>query len=72
MLNIVLLVLLSGAPESAEAAGRVVGSLLVVVLLAALATWLIVRRRAPWAFWKLALLALPFVLLLRVLTAAAG
>ncbi|MBC3189651.1 hypothetical protein H7X46_01035 [Pseudonocardia sp. C8] len=70
--SLILTFAVAGAPPSAEAAGRVTGSLLVATLLAALVTWLIVRRRARWAFWKLALLALPFFLVLRVLGSVPG
>lgn len=70
--GVVLLVLIvtAGAPGSAEGAGAAVGALVIPSLLAALAVWLITRNRARWGFVKLALLALPFFFLVRLLTVA--
>lgn len=60
-----------GQPPSASVAGAYVGGLQIPVLLAALATWLIARRRAGgWPFWQLVLLALPFYLMIRLLAVA--
>lgn len=71
--NLVLTLAIVGPPPSAEAAGAFIGALLIPTLVAALATWLIARRRrAPWKFPLLVLLALPFYLLIRVLAAAGG
>jgi hypothetical protein len=57
-----------GAPDAAQDAGRFLGAMLVPVLIAALGTWLVARtRQAGWRFWQLALLALPFFLVLRLL-----
>lgn len=69
--NVVLTLAISGLPPSAEAAGAFIGALLIPTLLAALATWLIARRRPHgWRFPLLVLLALPFYLLVRVLAVA--
>ncbi len=69
--NLVLSLTISGPPPSAAAAGAFVGALLIPTLVAALATWLIARRRSPsWRFPLLVLLALPFYLVIRVLAAA--
>lgn len=69
--NLILTLAIIGLPPSAEAAGVYTVGLLVPVLLAALITWAIARRR-DWAFWKLVLLALPFYLILRVVLGGAG
>lgn len=71
-LNLVLTFAVFGGPSSAETAGRTIGALLVAVLIGALAAWLITRKRARWAFWKLALLALPFFLVMRVISTLGG
>jgi hypothetical protein len=51
--------------------GRCPVALLVPTLLAALAVWLIARRRA-WPFWLLVLAAAPFFWALRAVAAQAG
>ncbi|MQA13423.1 MAG: hypothetical protein GEV09_04390 [Pseudonocardiaceae bacterium] len=68
--NLILTIAIIGPPPSAEAAGAYTFGLLVPVLLAALITWAIARRR-DWAFWQLVLLALPFYLIIRVLLGGA-
>ncbi|GAA3230327.1 hypothetical protein GCM10017691_23160 [Pseudonocardia petroleophila] len=69
--NLVLVLVVDGPAPSAEALGRVVGGLLVAALLAALGTWLVLRRRAS-AFWVVVLVALPFFVVVRLLTAVGG
>lgn len=69
--NLVVVLVVNGPAPSAEALGRVVGSLLLAALLAALGTWLVLRRRAR-AFWVVVLVALPFFVVLRLLTAVGG
>ncbi|GAA4021150.1 hypothetical protein GCM10022247_51660 [Allokutzneria multivorans] len=63
--GVVLVVLFAtlGAPGSASALGLVVGRMLVPLLLAALFTWLIFRRR-PTGFGVLLVTSLPFFVLL--------
>jgi len=69
--NVVLTLAITGPPPSAEATGAFIGALLIPTFLAALATWLIARRRPHgWRFPLLVLLALPFYLLIRVLAMA--
>lgn len=71
--NLILTLAIIGLPPSAHAAGAYTVGLIVPMLLAALATWLIARRRVGgWPFWQLALLALPFYLVLRIVLAGAG
>lgn len=65
--SLTLILLLGGAPTSARSLGRLVGILVLPTLFAATATWLVLRRRAR-AFWVVALVALPFFLLIRVLS----
>lgn len=73
MVNTLVTLIVSGPPPTAGLAGQYVGSLLIPTLLAALAVWLIARRRRqPWRFPLLVVLALPFYLVLRVLTMAGG
>jgi hypothetical protein len=64
VVNVVLVLAVSGPPPSARAAGQLVGALIIPTLLAGLAVWAIARRR-PWAFWLLLLLAAPFFWVLR-------
>lgn len=65
--NLLVIIIVVGAPPSARAAGYVIGSLLATAAIAALPVWLIARTRSSgWPFWQLALLALPFFLVLRV------
>jgi hypothetical protein len=69
--SLLLLLALAGPPSSARAAGAVVGTLVFSALLAALPTWLIVRRRpGGWPFWQVALIGLGFFLVLRLIVAA--
>lgn len=64
----VAVAVLGGLPSSARVAGEFLGRMIVPAVLAALAAWLIARRsERPWEFWKLALLALPFFLVIRIL-----
>ncbi len=68
--NLVVTLAIAGSPPSAGAAGAFTGALLIPTLVAALATWLIARRRPHgWRFPLLVLLALPFYLVIRVLAA---
>jgi hypothetical protein len=69
--NLVLVLLVAGPPPSAQLFGRAVGVVLLPALVAALGTWLVLRRRAR-AFWVVLLVALPFFLVVRVLIAAGG
>jgi hypothetical protein len=70
-------VLIGGPPESAEAAGRLVGGQLLPTLLASLFVWLLVRRHAR-PFWQVAAVALGvflatrFVVLVLAFAAVAG
>ncbi|MPZ64134.1 MAG: hypothetical protein GEU83_00935 [Pseudonocardiaceae bacterium] len=71
--NVVLTVAIVGLPPSAEAAGTYMFGLIVPLLLAALLTWVIARRRpGGWPFWQLVLLALPFYMIFRIVVAGAG
>lgn len=71
--NVVLTLAILGLPPSARAVGVYMFGLIVPLLLAALVTWLIARRRpGGWPFWQLALLALPFYLIFRIVVAGAG
>lgn len=71
--NVVLTVVILGLPPSAEAAGTYMFELIVPLLLAALLTWVIARRRpGGWPFWQLVLLALPFYMVFRLVVAGAG
>ncbi|MHA6630738.1 hypothetical protein ACU61A_35320 [Pseudonocardia sichuanensis] len=67
--NVGLVLLVSGVPEGAEALGRFAGGLLVATLAAALALWLIARRRA-WSFWLLVVAAAPLFWVLRAVLLA--
>lgn len=67
--NLVLVLAVAGAPPGAGAFGQLVGALVVPTLLAALAVWVIARRRA-WAFWLLVLMAAPFFWVLRAVLIA--
>ncbi|WP_142048095.1 hypothetical protein [Pseudonocardia kunmingensis] len=69
--NVVLVLLVSGAPDGAEALGRFVGGLLVVTSAAALALWLVARRRT-WSFWMLVVVAAPLFWVLRAVLLAAS
>jgi hypothetical protein len=67
--NLVLVLVVSGAAGSAEALGRSVGGLVVPTLLAALAVWMIARRRG-WPFWLLVVVAAPLFWVLRAVLSA--
>lgn len=69
--NLVLVVVVSGLPPSAELMGRTVGGLLITALFAAVLTWVVAHRHG-WALWVLLLVAAPFYWALRVLTAGPG
>ena len=71
--TLILITMLVGPPPSAEAFGRVTGSLVVHALIGALPVWLIARNRiAGWPWWQLVLLALPCYLAIRVVLNAVG
>lgn len=71
--NVVLTLAIVGLPPSPEALGAYMFGLIVPLLLGALVTWLIARRRpGGWPFWQLVLLALPFYLIFRIVVAGAG
>lgn len=72
VVNLVLIVVVSGPPPSPRDAGSLTFGLLAPTLLGALVTWLIARRRVGWPFWLVVLLALPFYAILRVFFSAAG
>jgi hypothetical protein len=65
--NVLLILILLGLPTSGRPVGKLIGSLLFSTLVAALIAWLIARRRSWWPWWRLALLVLPFFLVLRLL-----
>ncbi|MHA6783802.1 hypothetical protein ACVGOW_22855 [Pseudonocardia saturnea] len=67
--TLALVLLVAGPPPSARSFGVTVGGVLLPALLAALGTWLVLRRRAR-AFWVVLLVALPFFLVVRALIAA--
>jgi len=67
---LLLVVAVAVNPDGAERAGELFGRFFVAGLLAALVGWLITRRRRPWPYWRLVLLALPFFLLFRLLAEA--
>jgi hypothetical protein len=71
--NLIVTLLVSGPPPSPRAAGAFTGALLFVTLVAGLITSRIARRVRPhgWPFWQLLLLALPFYLILRVISSGA-
>jgi hypothetical protein len=69
--NLVLVLVVTGAPPSTTDVARFLAALLVPTLLAALAVWLIARRRV-WPFWLLVLAAAPFFWVLRAVAAQAG
>lgn len=69
--SVALVLIVRGPPPSAEAMGRTVGGSLAPALLAAVATWLVVRRHSR-AFWVVLLVAAPFYWVLRVLLNAAA
>lgn len=69
--NLVVVLVVAGPAPSPEALGRVVGALLLAAVLAAVGVWLVLRRRKR-AFWVVLLVALPFFLVLRLLSAAGG
>ncbi len=64
--NLVLVLVVAGAPGSARVFGAFLGGLIVPTLLAALAVWLIARRR-DWGFGPLVLVAAPIFWVLRAL-----
>jgi hypothetical protein len=67
--NVVLVLLVSGPPDDAQALGRLTGALLVATLPAALVLWLVARRRA-WSFWLLVAAAAPLYWVLRAVLLA--
>jgi len=68
---IFVLALVFAGPPEAEQLGFLFGSLLVPTLIGALAAWLIARRSSKtWPLWRLALVSLPFFLLIRLMTVA--
>lgn len=69
VINLLLILVVDGPAPSAEQLGYAVGRLVVPALLAAVGTWLVLRRRAT-ASWVVVLVALPFYLLVRVITLA--
>lgn len=71
LVNLVLVLAVTGPPPSAEAFGGLVGTLLFATLLAALPVWAIRRRRAT-SMLLLTALALPFFVVLRVITNLPG
>ncbi|GAA2561965.1 hypothetical protein [Pseudonocardia hydrocarbonoxydans] len=71
VLDLVLLLVLAGRLLPAEAVGRAVGTLLVVTAVAALGVWLVLRSRAR-TFWVVLAVALPFFLVVRLLSAIGG
>jgi hypothetical protein len=62
--NLVLVLVVAGAPGGATALGSLLGALLVPTLLAAVVVWAVARRRA-WPFWLLLLAASPMFWVLR-------
>lgn len=68
--NLVLVLVVTGAPAAGSDVARFLGALLVPVLVAALAVWLIARRRG-WPFWMLVLTAAPIFWVLRAVTVQA-
>lgn len=71
VVNLVLVVLVAGAPPSAGAAGRTFGGIAVALLLGSLLTWVVVRTHA-WRFWVLVLAAAPAYWVLRAFTNLPG
>jgi hypothetical protein len=69
LVNLVLVLVILGAPGSAQALGMFVGGLVVPTLLAALVVWAIARRRG-WPFWLLVVVALPLFCVLRAVLSA--
>jgi hypothetical protein len=69
VVNVVLVLVVAGAPASARSFGAFIGALAVPTLLAALAVWAIARRRG-WPFWLLVLAAAPVFWALRAALAA--
>jgi hypothetical protein len=69
--NVVLVLIVVGAPPAGSAVTRLLAALVVPAVLAALAVWLIARRRG-WAFWMLVVTAAPFFWVLRSLTTLVG
>jgi hypothetical protein len=67
--NLVLVLVVAGAPDGAAVLGGLLGALLVPTLLAALVVWAIARRRA-WTFWLLVLMAAPLYWVLRAVLIA--
>ena len=70
ILFLVLALVFSGPPEDAREGGNYFGSVLIPTLIGALGAWLISRRSAAWPLWRLALVALPFFLLIQLITVA--
>jgi hypothetical protein len=68
-LNTTLAVIVAGSQLTPRAAGYVLGTMLIPVLLGALITWLVVRRRSM-SFWILVLAAAPAFWVLRLLFGA--
>ena len=69
LVNLVLVLVVTGPPGSAGSLGQFLGGLIVATLLAALALWGISRRRG-WSFWLLVLVAAPLFWVLRALLVA--
>jgi hypothetical protein len=69
--NLVLVLVVAGAPGGAAALGGLVGALLVPTLIAGLVIWAIARRRS-WPFWLLLLATAPLFWVLRAALIAAN
>lgn len=69
--NIVLVLIVAGAPPSVSAVARLPAAMVIPTVLAALAVWLIARHRG-WAFWLLVVTAAPFFWVVRALTTLVG
>ncbi|NMH81474.1 hypothetical protein [Pseudonocardia xinjiangensis] len=69
--NVVLVLVVAGAPAAGSDVARLVGALLVPTLIAALVVWLVARHRA-WSFWLLVLAAAPVFWVLRALSTLFG
>ncbi|GEL23231.1 hypothetical protein PSU4_21850 [Pseudonocardia sulfidoxydans NBRC 16205] len=69
VVNIVLVLAVSGPPPSSSAGGALVGMIVVSVLVAGLLTWVLARRRA-WPFWVVVLVTGLLFWIVRVATTA--